>query len=87
MCQIKFFIGKKFLIEMKLRSLCRDSKRSSSSKATLRKYNFPNSKVPHQLYQSRIDFVLRISKQTDIYLSHFASACKMRYPLNLVLEN
>ena len=24
---------------------------------------------------------------TDKYMSHFAYACKMRYPLNLVLEN
>ena len=23
----------------------------------------------------------------DIYMSHFAYACKMRYPLNLVLES
>ena len=23
----------------------------------------------------------------EIYMSHFAYACKMRYPLNLVLEN
>ena len=25
--------------------------------------------------------------QCNIYMSHFAYVCKMRYPLNLVLEN
>ena len=26
-------------------------------------------------------------EKSKIYMSHFAYACKMRYPLNLVLEN
>ena len=26
-------------------------------------------------------------KERNIYMSHFAYACKMRYPLNLVLES
>ena len=28
-----------------------------------------------------------IFKTRDIYMSHFSYTCKMRYPLNLVLEN
>ena len=33
---------------------------------------------------NRVSYVLCTK---DIYMSHFAYACKMRYPLNLVLEN
>ena len=47
-------------------------------------YWFPLSSVNLRFWRELVDVLAFI---VEIYMSHFAYACKMQYPLNLVLEN
>ena len=57
-----------------------DNREEAEFKIALAKYyqTFPEAITRPQLWRDNIG---------EIHMSHFAYACKMRYPLNLVLEN
>ena len=43
--------------------------------------------LPKPMCSEKVDFPEKQRTKEENYMSHFAYACKMRYPLNLVLES